>query len=105
MQTKFIAFRFIVFLILTLGLSLGAWAATLEEVVVTAQKREQSLQDVSTAVSAVDMNRLVNAHINNLQDSIPVHTSRLLLCSRACHTPAGRAHSRVQVQAVLCHIQ
>ncbi|MEJ2761163.1 MAG: TonB-dependent receptor [Gammaproteobacteria bacterium] len=71
MRTNFVAFhafRFIVFLILTLGLSLGAWAAALEEVVVTAQKREQSLQDVSTAVSAVDMNRLVNAHINNLED-------------------------------------
>ncbi|MFQ5659323.1 MAG: TonB-dependent receptor [Gammaproteobacteria bacterium] len=43
-------------------------AAVLEEVVVTAQKREQSLQDVSAAVSAVGMDRLQAGNIDNIED-------------------------------------
>ena len=54
--------------ILSLAFAGEASAAALEEVVVTAQKREQSLQDVSAAVSAVGMDRLVTAGINNLED-------------------------------------
>src|SRR5687768_6886496 len=42
--------------------------ATLEEVVVTAQKREQSLQDVSAAVTAIDSDRLDDAQIRTLED-------------------------------------
>jgi iron complex outermembrane receptor protein len=38
------------------------------EIIVTAQKREQSLQDVSVAVSAIGGETLANAGINNLQD-------------------------------------
>ena len=38
------------------------------EIVVTAQRREQALRDVSVAVTAVSANRLNEAHINNLQD-------------------------------------
>lgn len=38
------------------------------EIVVTAQKRAQSLQDVSIAVSAVDTTQLQDAQVNNLQD-------------------------------------
>ncbi|MPT47167.1 MAG: TonB-dependent receptor [Sphingobium sp.] len=38
------------------------------EIIVTAQKRAQSLQDVSVAVSAVTSDALVNAGISNLQD-------------------------------------
>ncbi|HVY79659.1 MAG TPA: TonB-dependent receptor, partial [Steroidobacteraceae bacterium] len=52
---------------------LGAWmsyasAAELEEVVVTAQKREQSLQETSVAVTAVGAERLAAAGIDNLED-------------------------------------
>lgn len=47
---------------------LAAGAAALEEVVVTAQKREQSLQDVSTAVASVSAERLESAKIDNLED-------------------------------------
>jgi iron complex outermembrane receptor protein len=43
-------------------------AAVLEEVIVTAQKREQTLQEVSAAVSAVGMDRLQAGQINNLED-------------------------------------
>jgi iron complex outermembrane receptor protein len=39
-----------------------------EEIIVTAQKREQSLQDVSAAVSALGADRLVSAGVNNIQD-------------------------------------
>jgi len=38
------------------------------DIIVTAQKREQSLQDVSAAVSAVSGDALQNAGISNLQD-------------------------------------
>jgi iron complex outermembrane receptor protein len=40
----------------------------LEEITVTASKRESGIQDLSAAVSAVDVNRLLDAQINNLQD-------------------------------------
>ena len=50
------------------GLVPVAAAAVLEEVVVTAQKREQSLQDVSAAVTALSAERLETAHINNIED-------------------------------------
>ncbi|RLQ21455.1 TonB-dependent receptor [Seongchinamella sediminis] len=48
----------------------GTWAASnlLEEVVVTAQKREQSLQDVSVAVTAVSGNRISDGLFNNIED-------------------------------------
>jgi iron complex outermembrane receptor protein len=39
-----------------------------ETMIVTAQKREQALQDVSAAVSAVTADRLQEAHISNLED-------------------------------------
>jgi len=38
------------------------------DIIVTAQKRSQSLQDVSLAVSAVSGDALANAGVNNLQD-------------------------------------
>jgi len=41
---------------------------TLEEVTVTAQKREESLQDVGIAITAIDSNRLISSDVNNIQD-------------------------------------
>ena len=38
------------------------------DIIVTAQKREQSLQNVSASITAVTTDRLVEAHVNNLQD-------------------------------------
>ena len=38
------------------------------DIIVTAQKREQSLQDVSAAVSAIGADRLATAQVANLQD-------------------------------------
>ncbi|GLT01060.1 TonB-dependent receptor [Sphingobium jiangsuense] len=46
----------------------GAAENGYNEIIVTAQKREQSLQDVSVAVSAVSADALANAGISNLQD-------------------------------------
>lgn len=43
-------------------------SGVLEEVVVTAQKREQTLQDVSGAVTALSADRLVTNQVDNLQD-------------------------------------
>lgn len=43
-------------------------AATLEEVIVTAQKREESLQDVPIAVSAMDSEAIENFNISDAKD-------------------------------------
>ena len=42
--------------------------AQLQEVIVTAQRREQSLQEASVAVTAISSDRLENAQINNIED-------------------------------------
>src|SRR5690606_29978949 len=42
--------------------------AQLEEIVVTAQRREESLQETSVAVTAVSGDRLQAAQINNIED-------------------------------------
>ncbi len=51
-----------------------ATAQALEEIIVTAQKREQNLQDVSTAVTAISADRLFDAGITDvisLQNYVP----------------------------------
>lgn len=53
---------------LALTLPLTARAAELEEIIVTAQKREQSLQDVSLAVTAVSADDLLRSNIFNIED-------------------------------------
>lgn len=40
----------------------------LEEIVVTATKRESGIQDISSAVAAISADRLIDAQVNNLQD-------------------------------------
>ncbi|HEY0941000.1 MAG TPA: TonB-dependent receptor [Steroidobacter sp.] len=52
----------------TLAAPCTAWTAELEEVIVTAQKREQSLQDVSVAVTAVSADDLLRRNIKNIED-------------------------------------
>jgi len=42
-------------------------AAEVDEIIVTAQKREQSLSDVSLAVTAIGANELVNSQTNSLE--------------------------------------
>jgi len=59
--------------VLALGLIISAQpysalSAELQEVIVTAEKREQSLQQVSAPVTALSGDRLQNAHIDNLGD-------------------------------------
>ncbi len=46
----------------------GATDTDSGDIIVTAQKREQSLQDVSAAVSAVGADRLANAQVNSMAD-------------------------------------
>ncbi|MNQ52512.1 Colicin I receptor precursor [compost metagenome] len=59
-------------LALASGLALPAWAqeaaTQIEEVVVTAQKRDQKLQDVPVAVSAFGERQLTNQAVQNLTD-------------------------------------
>ena len=49
-------------------LSFSSHSATLEEVIVTAQLREQSLQDVPVSVNAVSGEKLLEAGLNKIQD-------------------------------------
>lgn len=53
---------------LTLTAPLTGLSAELEEVIVTAQKREQSLQDVSVAVTAVTADDLLRRNIKSIED-------------------------------------
>ncbi|NIB43375.1 TonB-dependent receptor [Pseudomaricurvus alkylphenolicus] len=43
-------------------------AAQIEEVIVTAQKRQESSQDIGLAITALDSDRLINSDVNNIQD-------------------------------------
>ena len=55
-------------IMLTAGVALTANAATLEEIVVTAQKREQSLQDVSLAVTALTSKEITDNGLSTIDD-------------------------------------
>ena len=50
------------------ALTAGGQAATLEEIVVTAQKRQESLQDVNLAVTAITGGRLEEGQIDTIED-------------------------------------
>ena len=49
-------------------ISSGAYAAQLEEVIVTAQKRAESLQDVPISMTALSGEKIEEAGLNSLQD-------------------------------------
>src|SRR6056297_395773 len=55
---------------LTYPLAVGQEKLALEEVIVTARKREQSLQDVSVAVTALTDNVIAEAQIYNSEDLV-----------------------------------
>lgn len=58
-------------LAISAAIGLGASAANaaqIEEVVVTAQKRSESSQDVGIAITALNSEQIVNADVNNIQD-------------------------------------
>jgi iron complex outermembrane receptor protein len=52
----------------TQALSQGSEVAGLEEVIITAQKRSQNLQEVSAAVTAFSGDQLSDSQINNIED-------------------------------------
>jgi iron complex outermembrane receptor protein len=61
-------FRFGFAVLLGIAARIPLVHAQLEEIVVTAQRREESLQETSVAVTAVSNERLQAAHINNIED-------------------------------------
>jgi len=69
-STKFFAPRIITTAIAALSIAgtAGAQQAALEEVLVTAEKREQSLQDVPISIVAFDSDTLATLGINELDD-------------------------------------
>ena len=60
-------------------------AATLEEIVVTAQKREESLQDVPLSITSIDGSKIEDAGINNLED-LSAFVPNLMLSENAVAT-------------------
>lgn len=52
----------------SLSAPLAAVGAELEEIVVTAQKREESSQDIGIAITVLNRDQLVNARVDNIQD-------------------------------------
>lgn len=61
-------FRFGFAVLLCIAARIPPAVAQLEEIVVTAQRREESLQETSIAVTAVSSERLQAAHVNNIED-------------------------------------
>jgi len=61
-------FRFGFAVLVCVAAGIPPAVAQLEEIVVTAQRREESLQETSIAVTAVSNDRLQAAHINNIED-------------------------------------
>jgi iron complex outermembrane receptor protein len=46
----------------------AATGAELEQIVVTAQKREESIQDIGVAVTVLGRDQLINSNVDNIQD-------------------------------------
>ena len=63
----------------------GAQAAVLEEIVVTAQKRTESLQDVPISISTIDGGKIEEAGINNLED-LAAYVPNLMFTENAVAT-------------------
>ncbi len=63
----------------------GAHAAQLEEIVVTAQKRTESLQDVPISITTVDGAKIEQAGINNLED-LSAYVPNLMFTENAVAT-------------------
>jgi iron complex outermembrane receptor protein len=70
-----------------------ATAQVIEEIIVTAQKREQSLQDVPIAISAFDANTLRRAGVRDLRDITALSPS-LILTSTQSETAGTTARIR-----------
>ena len=79
--------------IVALLTTLPASAQIIEEIVVTAQKREQSLQDVPIAISAYDANTLRRAGVKDLRDITALSPS-LVLTSTQSETAGTTARIR-----------
>ena len=58
----------LLFAVLLMSMLSGASAAILEEVIVTAQKREQSLEDVPISISVIEGENLQNYRLDNMFD-------------------------------------
>ena len=72
-----------------------ASVAELEEIIVTATKRETSLMDISTAVTAFDADKLEALNIDNAQDLV-ARTPSLTMTgtpSRISIRGVGRPHN------------
>jgi iron complex outermembrane receptor protein len=55
----------------------GALAGTIEQVTVTARRREESLQDVPVAITALTADQLQEQNVRTLEDMTPTcRTSR-----------------------------
>ena len=63
----------------------GVQAAQLEEIVVTAQKRVESLQDIPISITTIDGGKIEEAGINNIED-LAAYVPNLMLTENAVAT-------------------
>ena len=63
----------------------GAHAAVLEEIVVTAQKRTESLQDVPISITTIDGSKIEEAGVHNLED-LAAYVPNLMFTENAVAT-------------------
>ena len=69
-------------------ISSGAYAAQLEEIIVTAQKRAESLQDVALSITALDGAKIEAAGINSFGD-LSAYVPNLSITENAVNTIIG----------------
>ena len=68
--------------------SSGAYAAELEEIIVTANKRAESLQDVAMSVTALDGSKIEEAGLNSLTE-LSAYVPNLTVTENAVNTIIG----------------
>ena len=84
----FVCAIFVTLLVLLGKPALAAESDALEEIVVTAQKREQSLQDVSIAITAFDSSELAALGTSNLEELTEFVASAELFDDRGAGQPS-----------------
>ena len=82
--------------LLASGLAAGNAMAQLEEVVVTAQKREQSLQEIPIAVTAFDQSAIDARGIANVKDLAQFVPNTMIV-----ESPAGTSGATIAIRGAV----
>ena len=83
LRLQFAGQLFVCLAVALTGLPAAAQQAVIEEVIVTAQKREQSILDVPIAVAAYDSETLQRAGVNDIRDLQQISPSLFLTSTQS----------------------